>query len=88
MCICFLAFGSGGGAVGYGVGGAGVVAAEAEGATVAPAGTAVGHPDVFHRATAGTQAACDTGVGCMKRARRHAEPAEIGIDNGGFHPCP
>ena len=83
-----MAFGSGGGAVGYGVGGAGVVAAEAEGATVAPAGTAVGHPDVFHRATAGTQAACDTGVGCMKRARRHAEPAEIGIDNGGFHPCP
>ena len=83
-----LAFGGGGGAVDYGMGGADVVAAETEGAAGAPLRTAVVHGDILHRATARAETARDAGRSRCEGLGRHGKSTEPGVDHGGFQPRP
>lgn len=78
-----LAFG--GGAVGDGVGGAPVVAAQAQRTVVAPLGAIViVHGDVEHGAVASTFAARDAVVGGMEWLGRHGVAYEPGVDHIAF----
>lgn len=83
-----MAFGGGGAAVGYGVVGTDVVAAEAQGTVVAPGRSPLVHDDILQGAGAGTFAAAHAGVGGVERLGRHGVALEPGVDPFGFDPCP
>lgn len=78
----------GGLSVGYRMIGAYVVAAQAQGAAVAPFGAVFPHHHIFERTRFGTQSAACAGVSCVERFWRHGVTYKPGVDYAAFYPCP
>lgn len=74
--------------VGYRMIGAYMIAAQAQGAAVAPFGTVFPHHHIFERARFGAQTAACADVGCVERFWRHGVAYKPGVDYAAFYPCP